>query len=171
MSQLPPEPTLKYLAHYPADVLEQVREVIATGELGQRLAKRYPKAPEVTTDHALHPYVMALKNAYLKTSPTPHRICFDDKLSTLHRSLGQHVAISRVQGQKLKAKVELRISSLFKQTPPEFLKMVVVHELAHLREREHNKAFYALCCHQEPNYHQYEFDLRLYLTHRDLSAR
>jgi predicted metal-dependent hydrolase len=45
-----------------------------------------------------------------------------------------------------------------------------VHELAHLKEREHDKAFYALCCHMEPGYHQLEFDLRLYLTHLDQRA-
>jgi predicted metal-dependent hydrolase len=28
--------------------------------------------------------------------------------------------------------------------------MIVVHELAHLREREHDRAFYQLCCHMEP---------------------
>jgi len=45
-----------------------------------------------------------------------------------------------------------------------FLKMIVVHELAHLKEREHDKAFYALCAHMEPAYHALEFDLRLWLT-------
>jgi len=39
-----------------------------------------------------------------------------------------------------------------------------VHELAHLKERAHDKAFYALCQHMAPDYHQLEFDLRLYLT-------
>jgi len=77
--------------------------------------------------------------------------------------------VSRVQGTKLKAKREIRIASLFKQTPPEFLKMIVVHELAHLKERDHDKAFYALCEHMEPAYHQIEFDLRMYLTQLDLS--
>jgi predicted metal-dependent hydrolase len=43
----------------------------------------------------------------------------------------------------------------------------VVHELAHLREKDHDKAFYQLCAHMEPAYHQYEFDVRLYLTHLD----
>ena len=46
--------------------------------------------------------------------------------------------------------------------------MIVVHELAHLKEREHDKAFYALCQHMEPDYHQLEFDLRLWLTALEL---
>ncbi len=45
-----------------------------------------------------------------------------------------------------------------------------LHELAHLKEREHDKAFYALCEHMEPHYHQLEFDLRLWLTARELPA-
>jgi predicted metal-dependent hydrolase len=49
--------------------------------------------------------------------------------------------------------------------PIEWLRMIVVHELAHTKERSHDKAFYQLCTHMEPDYHQLEFDLRLYLTH------
>jgi predicted metal-dependent hydrolase len=49
--------------------------------------------------------------------------------------------------------------------------MIVVHELAHMKEREHDKAFYQLCAHMEPDYHQLEFDLRLYLTHLESGGR
>jgi predicted metal-dependent hydrolase len=60
---------------------------------------------------------------------------------------------------------------MFRDAPAAFLKMILVHELAHLKEREHTKAFYQLCTHMEPDYFQLEFDLRLYLTHREtLSA-
>ena len=48
--------------------------------------------------------------------------------------------------------------------------MIVVHELAHLKEQQHDKAFYQLCRHMEPGYHQYELDLRLYLTQIELCA-
>ena len=41
-------------------------------------------------------------------------------------------AISRVQGDKLKASREIRIAAMFRDAPAEFLKMIVVHELAHL---------------------------------------
>ena len=77
---------------------------------------------------------------------------------------------ARVQGSKLKAKREIRVASLFKHVPEDFLKMIAVHELAHLKERQHDKAFYKLCGHMEPDYHQLEFDVRLYLTHLDLSG-
>jgi hypothetical protein len=49
--------------------------------------------------------------------------------------------------------------------------MIVVHELAHLREKQHNKAFYKLCEYMEPDYLQLEFDMRLYLTYLDLSGK
>ncbi|MDO8311210.1 MAG: DUF45 domain-containing protein, partial [Sideroxyarcus sp.] len=48
-----------------------------------------------------------------------------------------------------------------------FLRMIVVHELAHMKEREHDKAFYQLCRYMEQEYPQLEFDLRAYLTYRD----
>jgi len=81
--------------------------------------------------------------------------------------LGLHTIISRVQGGKLKSKNEIRVASIFKNMPEEFLKMIVVHELAHLKEKDHDKAFYKLCEYMEPRYHQYELDLRLYLTYID----
>jgi predicted metal-dependent hydrolase len=75
-----------------------------------------------------------------------------------------------VQGAKLKAKNEIRIASVFKHAPLAFLRMIVAHELAHIKERDHNKAFYNLCEYMEPAYHQLEFDMRLYLTHLDLGG-
>ena len=45
--------------------------------------------------------------------------------------------------------------------------MIVVHELAHLKELEHDKAFYALCHHMASDYSQLEFDVRLWLSVRD----
>ena len=42
-----------------------------------------------------------------------------------------------------------------------------MHELAHLREKDHDKPFYQLCTHMEPDYHQFELDTRLYLTYLD----
>jgi predicted metal-dependent hydrolase len=77
--------------------------------------------------------------------------------------------VSRVQGSRLKASREIRVASVFREAPAAFLRMILVHELAHLKEREHNKAFYQLCTHMEPDYVQLEFDLRLYLTHRESS--
>ena len=96
---------------------------------------------------------------------------FDSKLQVITHALGTHTTVSRVQGGKLKAKREIRVASLFKEVPVEFLKMIVVHELAHIREKAHDKAFYKLCTHMEPHYHQYEFDLRVYLTYMDAAGK
>ena len=76
-----------------------------------------------------------------------------------------------MQGGQLKAKREIRIASLFREAPAPFLRMIVVHELAHLKEREHDKAFSALCRHMEPAYHQLEFDVRLWLTSLELEPQ
>ena len=46
----------------------------------------------------------------------------------------------------------------------ELVSHIVVHELAHLKEKNHDKAFYQLCQHMEPDYLQLEFDFRLHLT-------
>lgn len=160
---------LKYLTGYPAPLQEKVKKLIADQQLGPYLAQRYPNTHEVQTDRALYDYCAALKREHLRSAEQINKVIYDSKLDVVRHALGLHTSISRVQGGKLKAKKEIRIASLFKDTAPEFLKMIVVHELAHLKESDHNKAFYRLCEFMQPGYHQIEFDLRLYLTHRDLT--
>ncbi|WP_136478466.1 YgjP-like metallopeptidase domain-containing protein [Pseudomonas sp. DG56-2] len=159
---------LKYLQAYPPALQDQVRQLIASNRLGDYLQQRYPQRHDVQSDKALYSYAQSLKQEYLRNAPNLDKVLFDNRLDLTHRALGLHTAVSRVQGGKLKAKKEIRIASLFKDAAPEFLKMIVVHELAHLKETEHNKAFYQLCEHMQPGYHQLEFDLRVYLTYREL---
>ncbi|MCD5970568.1 M48 metallopeptidase family protein [Pseudomonas quasicaspiana] len=159
---------LKYLQAYPAALQDQVRQLIAMNKLGDYLQQRYPERHDVQSDKALYAYALALKQEYLRNAPNIDKVLFDNRLDLTHRALGLHTTISRVQGGKLKAKKEIRVASLFKEAPPEFLKMIVVHELAHFKESDHNKAFYKLCEHMQPGYHQLEFDLRVYLTWRDM---
>ncbi|MDE2434092.1 MAG: M48 family metallopeptidase [Burkholderiales bacterium] len=166
-ARVQPVPVLKYLQAYPAHMLQQVQDLIDQGKLGEVLARRYPDRHEVRSDTALYEYVMELKTRYMRNGEPITKVAYDNKLKVIQHALGTHTMVSRVQGGKLKAKREIRVASLFKDTPPEFLKMIVVHELAHLKEREHDKAFYQLCTHMEPQYHQYEFDLRLHLTWLD----
>lgn len=161
---------LKYLAAYPAHLQEQVRQLIARERLGDYLSQRYPARHPVQSDRALYAYVMERKQQYLRNAPGIDKVLYDSKLDVLRNALGLHTAISRVQGSKLKAKKEVRIAGLFRDAAPEFLEMIVVHELAHLREAEHNKAFYQLCEHMLPGYQQREFDLRLYLTWRGMQT-
>ncbi|MDO2948550.1 YgjP-like metallopeptidase domain-containing protein [Aeromonas simiae] len=159
---------LPYLSGYPDHLLEQVRTLIREQRLGPLLAKRYPQRHTTQSDAALRDYTMDLKARYLKSSSPLSKVVFDGKINIIKDALGLHSYVSRVQGNRLKAKNEIRIAALFKEAPPEFLEMIVVHELAHLREKDHNKAFYQLCCHMCPHYHQWEFDMRLWLTWRDL---
>lgn len=159
--------TLTYLSAYPEHLLAQVRQLIANDRLGDTLRQRYPAAHSIRTDGSLYEYVQQLKDEYLRQAAPVTRVAFDSKLQVVQHALGLHTAISRVQGSRLKAKREIRIASIFRDAPLPFLRMIVVHELAHLKHREHDKAFYQLCCWMEPGYHQLEFDVRLYLTWRD----
>ena len=158
---------MKYLLGYSESLQAQVHQLIAEQRLGAMLLKKYPQGHGVRTDKALYDYVMALKTRFLRSSEPLSRVCFDSKLHVIAHALGTHTTVSRVQGSKLKTKREIRVASLFNEGPVEFLQMFAVHELAHIKEKAHDKGFYQLCTHMEPNYHQYEFDLRVYLTHLD----
>jgi hypothetical protein len=159
--------TLKYLQGYPPDVLARVAQLVDEGRLAETVQRRYPEAHEIRTDRALYDYVLALKNEHLQRAEPLSKVVYDPKLKIVQHALGTHTMVSRVQGNKLKAKREIRVASLFKEAPAAFLRMIVVHELSHLKEREHDRAFYALCTRMEPDYHQLEFDLRLWLTARE----
>ncbi len=162
---------LKYLSHYPLHTLSEVHALIQEGKLSHYLLQKYPSSHAVRTDKALFAYVNDLKAACMKKSPPLSKVLYDGKINVIHNALGTHRFVSRVQGAKLKAKNEIRIASVFRNMPEEFLQMIVVHELAHFKEKEHNKAFYKLCEHMQPSYHQREFDLRLYLTHIELFGK
>lgn len=162
---------LPFLRGYPQTVLLQVQQLLATGKLAATLAKRYPQTEhDIQTDKALYDFTQQLKRQFMKSSEPVSKAVFDPKIHVINNALGTHTQISRVQGGKLKSKNEIRIASQLKQLPLPLLRMVVVHELAHLREKEHNKAFYQLCQYMEPAYHQLEFDLRLFLTCQELAG-
>ncbi|MBB3225539.1 hypothetical protein FHW69_000129 [Luteibacter sp. Sphag1AF] len=161
---------LTYIQGYPERVLSQVRTLIETDRLGDYLQRRYPDRHEVQSDKALYAYVAERKQTYLRNAPGIDKVLYDAKLDVVHRTLGLHTAVSRIHGGRLKAKKEIRVASVFREAAPEFLEMIVVHELAHLKELDHNKAFYQLCEHMQPDYHQVELDLRLFLTWRALGA-
>ena len=162
---------MKYLNGYADSLKTQVQQLIAQDRLGELLLKKYRTAHDIRTDKALYDYVMTLKNDFLRHAEPLSKVAFDSKLHVIAHALGTHTTISRVQGSKLKAKREIRVATLFKDVPVEFLRMIVVHELAHIKEKAHDKAFYQLCTHMEPQYHQYEFDLRVYLTHIDAAGK
>lgn len=155
----------KYLTGYPSDLLAQVEPLMESNRLGEWLLRKYPAAHPFRTDSALYDYTTDLKKRFLGKGQVLSKVHYDNKIQVIKHALGQHHFISRAHGGKLKSTNEIRIASLFRTAPEAFLRMIVVHELAHFREKEHNRAFYQLCLHMEPDYHQFEFDLRLYLTY------
>ena len=167
-----PEPvaSLRYLQGYPATTLAQVAQMLQQDKVADWLLQKYPQAHTVRTDRALFDYVQALKTDYLRSAEPVNKVLFDSKLHVVKNALGTHTSVSRVQGNKLKAKREIRIATLFKTVPDEFLRMITVHELAHLKEKAHDKAFYQLCQHMESGYHQLEFEVRVYLTNLETSG-
>jgi predicted metal-dependent hydrolase len=129
---------LKYLSNYSPTVQKQVQQMLDKKTLDKYLLSKYPCIHDVTNDKNLRAYVMDIKNQYLKKSSPLSQIKFDDKIHVINNALGLHTYVSRVQGNKLKSKNEIRIGSLFKKTPEPFLSMITVHELAHLKEKDHN---------------------------------
>jgi UTP pyrophosphatase len=156
---------MKYLTGYPDEVKKKVELLVDKNRLAGVLLGKYAAPHDVRTDKALYLYVVQLKKEFLGNADPVNKVEFDNKIHVIKHALGSHTSISRVQGNKLKSKREIRISSIFKNVPLEFLRMIAVHELAHFKEKEHDKAFYKLCEYMEPQYHQFEFDVRLYLTH------
>lgn len=162
---------LKYLAGYPEHLQTQIRGLLEQDKLGQMLRNKYDQPNTVRNDRQLYDYVQELKERHLRKSVPLGKVLYDSKLQVMKHALGTHTTISRVHGGKLKSSREIRIATVFRDAPADFLKMIVVHELAHLKESDHNKPFYQLCTHMAPDYHQLEFDLRLYLTDLDCSSK
>ncbi len=99
-------------------------ELIKEEKLAQHLKKKYPSSHGIKTDKALFTYINELKNAHMKNVATLSKALYDAKINVIHNALGTHHIISRVQGSKLKSKNEIRISSMFKSVPEEFLEMI-----------------------------------------------
>ena len=159
---------LMYLSGYPEALQQKIKELITEKTLGLFLLRKYPTAHKIHNDKALRDFALEYKKQFLRKSAPVSKVIYDPKIHLVKNALGTHSYVSRVQGNKLKSKNEIRISTIFKKAPEPFLAMIVVHELAHFKVKDHNKAFYQLCCHMLPDYHQLEFDARLYLTHIEL---
>jgi predicted metal-dependent hydrolase len=161
---------LDYIAGYPEELRHKVQRLLDEGSLAAYLHEKYPQAHAVANDADLRDYVLALKSRYMKQSAPISKIVYDNHLHVARQALGTHTFVSRVQGGKLKRKNEIRISTLFSKAPEALLRMIVVHELTHLREKEHNREFYRLCQHMLPDYHQLEFDARLFLIQQEAAT-
>lgn len=163
--------SLTYIEHYPHALLQQIQRLIDEEKLGAYLLKKYPTTHAISGDKALYAYVMELRAEFLRKSEPITKVLYDGKISDINDALGLHRTTIKNHGGRLRSKSEIRVATLFKNAPEPFLKMICVHELSHLKVKEHNKAFYAMCENMEPSYHQLEFDVRLYLTHLDLFGK
>jgi len=127
--------SLKYLSAYSEQTQQQVSQLIAQNKLGEVLLKRYGKPHDLRTDRALYQYVQELKTEYLRNAEPINKVEYDSKIHVINHALGLHTSISRVQGGKLKAKHEIRVATMFKEVPLEFLRMIAVHELVYASKR------------------------------------
>jgi len=166
-----PKPPPNYLSEYPIEETEKINRQIEQGLLAKELLQKYPHSHTIRTNKELYGYVMELKNTHLRKAPQLDKIAFDSKQHITHTALGTHIPKSRLQGASLRGKREIIVATIFRDLPPEFLRMIVVHELAHLKEPKHNKAFYQRCCNMEPDYEQLEFDLRTYFTYLEATGK
>ena len=163
-------PVLKYIQGYPTNIIGSVERLVANDQLVAWFEQRYPQRHDIQSEKALFQYTMALKNHFMKKTAPLSKVVWDGKIHLINHALGLHTYVSRVHGNKLKAKNEIRIAQVFKSAPEPLLRMLVVHELAHLKEKDHNKAFYQLCCHMEPQYHQLELDARIFMMVQELKG-
>jgi len=148
----------RYFNGYPSTIVEQALQLISSNRLQRYLLRKYPEAHDITTDKLLYQYATELKKRYLTNAPPFGRAAFTQQGDMITNALGTHTY--RMQGKTRKH--DLAINNDLLYAPEALLKALVVHELAHFKEKDHNKAFYKLCCYMEPDYHQLELDLRLF---------
>lgn len=161
-------PALRYIQGYPEKIISDVEQLIVHNKLVTWFEQRYPQQHNIQSEKALFTYTMEIKNCYMKKTPPLSKVIYDNKIHLINNALGLHTYVAKVHGGKIKSKNEIRIASIFKQAPEPLLRMLVVHELAHIKEKNHDKSFYQLCCHMEPQYHQLELDARLFMMYLDL---
>ncbi|QEN03155.1 M48 family peptidase [Thiospirochaeta perfilievii] len=159
---------LSLISNYSTETYNSVCSLIENNMLEKYLLDRYPNYHSISNNKELLLYAKQLKNRYLKKSQPLHKVSYDDSIDRVYKALGLNSSKSFSHGRKTKSVIEIRISSIFKKCPDEFLKMIVVHELAHLKEKNHDKKFYSLCQNMESNYFQLEFDFRLYLIQLEM---
>ncbi|MCF6435161.1 YgjP-like metallopeptidase domain-containing protein [Pseudoalteromonas sp. MMG022] len=157
-----------YFLQYPEHIQTQVQQLITSGKIEHYFKNKYPHAHQLQSEKSLYEYTNKLKQRYLKNAPNLNSVRYKKQSDLVKNALGTHTFKSHQHGGKLKAKHEIAIAEQLKNAPEALLKVLVVHELAHFKEKDHNKAFYQLCCHMEPEYHQLELDLRLFLVLQQL---
>jgi len=148
----------KRLNGYSSEIINFARQLVADNELGPYLLKKYPVAHDIMTDSALYDYALRLKAGFLRDAPSVNKVAYDENLE--QRTLAIFAPIQR----------EIKVDAVFKHAPLEFLRMLLLHELAHLKEPAHDEAFYRLHGSMIPDYVQLHLDINLYLTYLDLGG-
>ena len=103
---------LKYLQAYDKKLQAQVQQLIDNDTLGKYLLSKYSEVHCHSSDKALYGYVMELKNSSMKGGSPISKVMYDTKIRDVSAALGTHTYVSRVQGAKLKAKREIRVSRI-----------------------------------------------------------
>ena len=154
----------EYFQGYPQDIKDHYENLIKNGDVRSYLLKKYPVGHQINTDKQLYSYANGLKQKFMKKAPQIDKVKYAKQKNLILNALGTHTIINRSDGGSLKGKHEIRIAASLKGAPAEMLQMLVVHELAHFKENDHNKAFYNLCVYMQQNYCEVEVDTLLFLS-------
>jgi len=158
----------KYLKGYSDTIIKSIEKLIDENKLGLYLKNKYININTFTKDKDLYLLAKEIKDKYIKNEKLPERIFYDNKIELKNQALGLHTYIPVKHGKKYKMQNEIKISSRFKTLPYEFMENILIHELCHLKEKEHNKAFYKLCKNIDERYFEIDLDIRIYLTFLDI---
>ncbi|WP_440053474.1 M48 metallopeptidase family protein [Pseudoalteromonas sp. T1lg65] len=159
-----------YFSQYSAQVQQQVEQLIKAKKLAEYFFKKYPKPHLIRNEKQLYQYVETLRQRYLKNAAKVTLAKYEKRKNLVLNALGTHTFKTTKHGKKLKTSHQIHISDELKTAPEAMLHVLVVHELAHFKEKDHNKAFYQLCTHMEPHYHQLELELRLFMVMCELEG-
>jgi hypothetical protein len=159
---------LKYLVGYPPHVLARVQALLEQGRLGKVLEDRYGQMHTVRTDGQLYDYVQALKDRHLRQSVPLGKVIYDSKLQVMKHALGTHTSDFARAGRQAQGQPRdphrhrvPRCAGGF----PEDDRGARAGAPEGSRARQ---GVLSLCTHMEAEYHQLEFDLRLYLTQLEI---
>ncbi|MCF2860104.1 DUF45 domain-containing protein [Pseudoalteromonas sp. SMS1] len=155
---------LKYFQHYPENVQAQVYQLISNNQLQTYFKRKFPNGHQLQNQQELYQYSTEIKQHFLKNTPRLNSVSFNKHSDMVKGTLGTHTHQNKVHGKKLKARYDIALNNQLKYAPEAILRALIVHELAHFKHADHSKAFYKLCCHMEPEYHQLELDLRLFVV-------
>lgn len=164
-----PKPIQTYFSGYPEPILLQLAALYEANKIGQYLVNKYPNCHDVVSEKALFERVNQYKQRYLKNAPNLSSVKYKKQQQLVANALGTHTFRIKQHGNKLKKSHEIAIAEQLKYAPEALLDVLIVHELAHFKEKDHNKAFYNLCTHMLRDYHQLELDLRLFVLECEIA--